>query len=252
VGAGAERRGGECEVPLEIFQSRAFQRWYAAQRAAGNVLEGAHVEWVLRVVDRRYLFYWALHVRMWIAAEARHKRNEIVLARPDTAQVVLYHRDSSGEPVFALIREFRSAAATRDGVVHEHCGGSSFEAEAAGSDDQRAVAIAELAEEVGLRVDAARLRPLGARQLAPTMSSHRAHAFAVELDAAELARLRAQAAAGEVHGADAGERTTLELWTLDELMADDRVDWGTLGMAVAALRGPGVHGPGVHGPGGND
>ncbi|HEX4418748.1 MAG TPA: nucleoside 2-deoxyribosyltransferase domain-containing protein [Kofleriaceae bacterium] len=238
LGAGAERRGGECEVPLEIFQSRAFQRWYAAQRAAGNTLEGAHVEWVLRVVDRRFLMYWALHVRIHVAAEGRIKKNEVVLARPDTAQVVLYHRDPrDGQATFALIREFRSAAATRDGLVHEHCGGSSFEAEAAaaGADDPRAIAVAELAEEVGLRVDAARLRPLGARQLAPTMSSHRAHAFAVELDATELAALRAQAASGAVHGADAGERTSLELWTLDELVRDERVDWGTLGMAVAAL-----------------
>jgi hypothetical protein len=241
LGAGAERRGGECQVPLAIFQSRAFQRWYAAQRAAGNTLEGAHVEWVLRVVDRRFLMYWALHVRIHVAAEGRIKKNEVVLARPDTAQVVLYHRDpDDGRATFALVREFRSAAATRDGVVHEHCGGSSFEAEAPGDGDvdPRAIAVAELAEEVGLRVDAARLRPLGARQLAPTMSSHRAHAFAVELDAAELAALRAQAAAGEVHGADDGERTSLELWTLDELMRDDRADWSTLGMAVAALAAP--------------
>lgn len=235
LGAGAERRDGECEVPLEIFQSRAFQRWYGAQRAVGNVLEGAHVEWVLRVVDRRFLFYWALHVRVRVVAEGRLKKNEIVLARPDTAQVVLYHRGADGTATFALIREFRSPAATRDGLVHEHCGGSSFEAEAAGEDDPRAVAIAELTEEVGLRVEASRLRPLGVRQLAPTMSSHRAHAFAVELEAAELAQLRAQAAAGEVRGADDGERTTVELWTLDQLMRDDRVDWGTLGMAVAAL-----------------
>jgi len=162
VGAGAERRGGECEVPLEIFQSRAFQRWYGAQRAVGNLLEGAQVEWVLRVVDRRYLFYWALHVRMWIAAEQRVKHNEVVLARPDTSQVVLVHRATQ---TFALIREFRSPAATRDGVVHEHCGGSSFEAETTGPDDPRAIAVAELAEEVGLHVDLARLRPLGARQL---------------------------------------------------------------------------------------
>ncbi|MCA9677894.1 MAG: hypothetical protein KC464_22915, partial [Myxococcales bacterium] len=233
LGDGAPRQGGECQVPLEIFTSRPFQRWYGAQRGAGNVLEGARVEWVLRVVERRFLLYWALHVQVRVAAEDRVKRNEVVLARPDTSQVVLYHRDPAdpARTTLALIREFRSAAATRDGFVHEHAGGSSFEAD---DDDPRALAVAEVAEEVGLRLDAARLRPLGVRQLAPTMSAHRAHAFAVELDAAELAALRADA--GTVHGADGGERTTVELWTLAELYADDRVDWSTLGMALAALR----------------
>jgi 8-oxo-dGTP pyrophosphatase MutT (NUDIX family) len=235
LGDGADRRGGECQVPLDIFRTRSFQRWYGAQRAAGNVLEGARVEWVLRVVSRRFLLYWALHVRIRVAAEGRVKTNEIVLARPDTAQVVLYRRDPDdpSRSTLALVREFRSAGATGDGFVHEHCGGSSFEAEAAGDDDPRAVALSELAEEVGLRLDAARLRPIGARQLAPTMSAHRAHVFAVELDDAELATLRAQA--GVVHGADAGERTTVELWTLAELLRDDRADWSTLGMAIAAL-----------------
>jgi hypothetical protein len=235
LGEGAERHAGECEVPLEIFRAPSFQRWYGAQRAAGNTLEGARVEWVLRVVDRRFLLYWALDVRIRVTAEDRIKQNEIVLSRPDTSQVVLYRRDPGelGRSTFALIREFRSAASTRDGFVHEHCGGSSFEAAEAGDDDPRAIALAELAEEVGLRIDAARLRPIGARQLAPAMSAHRAHAFAVELEAAELAALRDQA--GQVHGADAGERTTVELWTLAELLADERADWSTVGMAIAAL-----------------
>ncbi len=233
LGDGAARTGGECDVPLEIFRSPAFQRWYGAQQAAGNVLEGAHVEWVLHVVPpRRYLFYWALHVRIHVTAEGRVKQNEIVLARPDVAHVVLYRRDPVDlhRSTLVLVREFRSAASSRDGLVHEHPGGSSFDAD---PDDLIAVAIAEVGEEVGLRLDARRLRPLGGRQLAPTMSAHRAHGFAVELDDAELATLRA--GADQVRGADDGERTSLEFWTLGELLADDRVDWSTLGLAIAAL-----------------
>ena len=66
-----------------------------------------------------------------------------------------------------------------------------------------------------------------------TMSSHRAHAFGVALTAAELDALRA--AAGVVHGADAGERTTVEIWSVAELLAKPVVDWSTLGMIMAAL-----------------
>jgi len=76
--------------------------------------------------------------------------------------------------------------------------------------------------------------PVGTLVLAVTVAP------SVEAAGAQLDALRAQAAAGEVRGADAGERTVVELWTLDELVRDDRVDWSTLGMAVAALGAPGA------------
>src|SRR5262249_10955984 len=48
VGDGARRSGGECCVPAMIFNSPAFRSWYASQRAAGNELVYARVEYVLR------------------------------------------------------------------------------------------------------------------------------------------------------------------------------------------------------------
>ncbi len=232
LGPGARREGGEVMVPLHVFQTPSFQQWLSAQRGAGNALLGANVEWTFRVGPDRRLFYWALHVDVWVASEGRRKKNEVVLARPDLAAVVLYRRDAAdpGRSVIALVREFRSPGATSDGHVRENPGGTSLVPRL----DMMEVAIEEVHEEVGLRLDAARLRPLGVRQLAATMSSHRAHVFAAELDEEEVARLRAEA--GVVHGADAGERTTVEVWSWSELLRrDGAVDWSTLGMIAQAL-----------------
>jgi hypothetical protein len=51
----------------------------------------------------------------------------------------------------------------------------------------------EVAEEAGLSLPLERLRPLGARQIAPTLLAHKAPAFLVELEAGELDELRASA-----------------------------------------------------------
>jgi ADP-ribose pyrophosphatase YjhB (NUDIX family) len=234
LGEGAARQGGECQVPLHIFQSDAFQRWNAALRQAGNVLEGARLEWSVRVSpEKDFLFYWALHVDVRVTAEGRHKRNEIVLARPDIATVVLYRKDPQDlrQTRVALVREFRSPVSNVDGYVHECPGGSSYK----GERDMAKVALEEVHEEVGLVLAPERLRPLGHRQLMATMSSHHAHVFAAELTLAELEWLEAQA--GVVHGESATERTTIELWTLEQLLARDVVDWSTLGMVASAILG---------------
>ncbi|MFO0749490.1 MAG: nucleoside 2-deoxyribosyltransferase domain-containing protein [Myxococcota bacterium] len=232
VGEGAPRHGGACQVPLHIYRTPSFQAWLGAQQAAGNTLLGARVEWALRVgPERQHLFYWALHVDVHVAAEGRRKKNEVVLARPDVAAVVLVRRDraSPGRSEVALVREFRSPAVTADGFVHENPSGSTFD----GGDDMRVVARDELREEAGLSLPLERLVPVAVRQLSATMSAHRAHVFAVELDAAEMDRLRASV--GSVLGADDGERTTLEIWTVDELFARAPVDWSTLGMIASVV-----------------
>ncbi|WP_437854496.1 nucleoside 2-deoxyribosyltransferase domain-containing protein [Sorangium sp. So ce363] len=230
VGAGAARRQGECQVPADIFRTPAFQAWYGAQQAAGNTLTGATVKWVFRVGARQQILYYALLVDIVVAAEKRHKKNEVVLARPDVGAVVLHHRGARPRDTrVALIREFRSPAATADGYVRECPGGSSFEV----TDDMRRVALDEVREEVGLQLDASRVRVVGTRQLAATTSSHRAHVVSAELTAPELDVLCAAAEA--VHGADADERTTVEIWTLDDLLQKPAVDWSTLGMIMAAL-----------------
>jgi hypothetical protein len=232
IGDGVDRRDGECTVPAAIFRSTAFQAWYTAQRGAGNTLRGARVGWTLRTGPRRdWLFLWALHVDVWVASESRAKRHEVILGRPDTSQVVLIRRAPhplDGEVV--LVREFRSAARTRDGFVHETPGGSSFD----GVVDPLELAVEEVGEEVGLTLPPSRFLSIGNRQLAATLLSHQAHLFAVELSDDELALLRRDADTRAVKGAGDGELTTLELRRIGDLLSDSDVDWSTLGMILAA------------------
>lgn len=224
LGTGAARADGERDIPLNVWRTRAFADWYAAQRAAGNTLLGGRIVWVWRHGGQAWL--WAAHVRVAIAAEAgRVKDNEVVLGRPDVAAVVLYRR---AEPVAAstvvLVREFRSAARTEDGFVHEVPGGSGYTAEDG---------CAEVGQETGLVLAPERLRPHGSRQLAATLAAHHAHVWSAELTEAELARLRDVPGPHGVAGD--GERTEVEITTYGELLRDGRVDWSTLGMLAAVL-----------------
>jgi 8-oxo-dGTP pyrophosphatase MutT (NUDIX family) len=226
VGAGAFRRGGEREIPLLVWRTASFQRWYSAQRDAGNTLLGARLVWTFRVGPaRNVVLYWALHVQVHVAAEDRVKANEVVISRPDISAVALYRRGAGlDDTEVVLVREFRSPASTPDGFVYELPGGSG--PADAGPRDQ---AIAEVEEETGLVIDPHRLREHGSRQLAATVSAHHAHLYSVELTGEELDRLRA--AEGTAFGVTGdGERTFVEITTFGQIHDQRLVDWATLGM----------------------
>ncbi|MBL8973886.1 MAG: hypothetical protein JNK56_25065 [Myxococcales bacterium] len=233
IGVGAERRGGERGVPLHVWRTATFQAWYAAQRGAGHRLDGARLEWLCRSgPGRRWLFLWALRVNVHIPEEGRNKTSEVVIGRPDVSAVLLYRADP--DPLrtrVVLVREFRSAARNTSGMVLELPSGSSF-------DDTLGplqVAAEEVHEETGLRVAAERLRPVAARQVAATLLGHHAHVYALELSEEEMAWLERQR--GEVRGAGPSERTYVEVRRLGELLVGDELDWSTLGMILAGLRG---------------
>ncbi|MDL4821283.1 hypothetical protein [Actinomadura opuntiae] len=226
---------GEHGVPVEIWRTPSFQRWYTAQRNAGNALLGVRPVWTAAVPNEPgAVFFWALHVRMRVADEGRVKDNEVVISRPDVSVVALYRPGPSlDETVVVLVREFRSPASTPDGYVHELPGGSS---PAAGTEATRplAQAVDEVAEETGLRVDPSRFRAHGSRQVAATVSAHHAHLFSVEITDDELAWLRARR--DRPHGVEAdSERTWVEIATYGEIRAARLVDWATLGMLAEAL-----------------
>jgi 8-oxo-dGTP pyrophosphatase MutT (NUDIX family) len=232
---GSSRSAGERDVPLLIWRTPSFQSWYGAQRGAGNRLDGARMVWTFRVGARREtVFLWALHVNMWVAAEERHKTNEVVLARPDISTVVMHGDRSKGDDCeVVLVREFRAPAATADGYVHELPGGSSFQT----VQTPETVAVEEVEEETGLVIEAARLRPHGSRQLAATLSAHKAYVFSVALTDSEIEQLRSTT--GMARGsADDSERTYTELTTIKALRETDTVDWTTLGIVLDVLGDP--------------
>ncbi|MFC3492533.1 nucleoside 2-deoxyribosyltransferase domain-containing protein [Glycomyces rhizosphaerae] len=232
VDAGSRRAGGERSVPLLVWRTDSFQSWYGAQRAAGNRLVGARVEWTFRVgPGREAVHYWAAQVQVHVAAEDRVKSNEVVISRPDTAQVLLYRPGPSPEAtIVVLVREFRSPASTADGFVHELPGGSGDEPDVA------VQALEEVREETGLRLGIDRMRFVGARQVAATVSAHRSHLFAAELTADELDWLRAHQ--GTANGVGETERTWVEITTFGDMLDGALVDWSTLGMVARALNRP--------------
>lgn len=236
----AKREGGECQVPFHVWQTESFQAWLRAQKTAGNRLDEAKLVWsfhLTKTVPVRVIF-WAMHVKVWVEAEKRHKSNEVVISRPDISTVVLYKRDSRAwDSEVALVREFRSTVRNKDGFVLEAAGGSSPQV----GQNPYEVAVEEVHEETGLQITADRVIALEDRQIVATVSGHHAHLFSVALTDEEMAWLKARK--GVVNGADegegeTGERTYVEVFKLRELLATNTVDWSMMGMIFRAVLGP--------------
>jgi hypothetical protein len=232
VDTGAKRTLGEREVPLYIWKTPSFQQWYENLQNAGNTLTHARVVWTFRVgPGRQFVFFWALHVDVYIAGEARHKTNEVVLARPDISTIVMYQRAAvlDDSPV-VLIQEYRSPVSNAEGYVNEVPGGSSFKP--GGSPLQ--LAADEAHEESGLSIDSSRFKAHEARQMVATMSAHKAHLFSVEVTDDELEQVRRSA--GVAFGvAQDTERTFVSVTTLGEIRRANTMDWSMLGMILQVL-----------------
>lgn len=234
LGSGADRYNGERFVPLHIWRTDSFQRWYKAQQSAGNILEQAKVEWTHRLgADRDIVFFWALEVVMHVPSEHRNKR-EIVISRPDISTVVAYRRGRSiDQTEIVLVREFRPSASNPTGFIWEAPGGSSFKPNVS----PEALAAEEWLEETGMRIASDRFVRHQFRQLAATTSAHQACLFSVELTEHEIKALKADK--GNRHGNyKDGEDTYVEVLTLGEIRAGHFVDWSTLGMIMHVLLHP--------------
>lgn len=236
IGEGASRSGGERDIPIQIWRMPSFQSWYQAQEAVGNRLEVAEVEWVrFGGPQKKFIVAFAIHVDLYVAEEKRHKSNETVIFRSDISSVIMYKRAANlMDTKIVLVREFRSPAATADGFIWELPSGSSFKQ----NRNQLEVAAEEVKEETGLEIDWRRLKAHGARQLAGTLSAHKAHVFSLELTDEELGWLENQA--GIAHGAgdegETGERTYVVVRTLKEVMSDHLADWTTIGIILSVVR----------------
>lgn len=225
VGEGAERSDGEREVPLYIWNTDSFQSWYKAQTGAGNRLDHARLEYNFRPRYKDFVWLWILRVDVYVASEERNKTNELVIARTDICSVVLYHEDD-----VVLIREFRSPAATEDGFIVELPGGSSPK----NDEDPEDTAAHEVQEETGFYLDSDRLKYHGARQLAGTFSAHKSHLFSAHLTQKEMEWFKSQK--GIVHGnVEDSERTFIEIYSVGELIKENKTDWSTLGMILSVL-----------------
>lgn len=236
------RRGGERSVPLSLWRSPSFQRWYQSLRRAGHRLEELQVEWTFRSRGvGRPPFLWAVRPRVRIAGEGREYSVEAVIGRPDVSSVVLYkpqpHKGGGrGDTLVVLVREFRAAGRGESGSVRLLPGGSAQRASERET-DPTTTAVQEVLEETGLRLLPNQLEPvpLGSRQVASTLSSHVANLFRAELTAEQLVYLRDIERSKQPLGSGPSERCYLEIRSLTEAAASPDLDWGQLGMLHAAL-----------------
>jgi len=227
LGEGAERQGGETHVPLYLWNLPHFQNWLLAQKKVGNSLDDVYsIELKFFVGPKRkpFLLYWGMHVNLFVAAEQRHKSNELVLSRPDIQHIVVYHWPSGkslDEVEIVLIQEFRSTTTTQDGFIREIPGGSSD-------------AVTEFKEEVGISLEPHRLIEIDSRQLSGTTTAHKAHVFAVHLTAFEMEQIKKQQ--GHSYGNSAETEVTYpEVYTVKELLKKPHTDWSNLGMILTVL-----------------
>ena len=110
------------------------------------------------------------------------------------------------------------------GFVFELPGGSSARPDV----DPLTVARDELAEETGLQLALERFRLLRQQQIAATMVANHAFLFVVRLEPAEMDMLAARQ--GDIYGNRAEtEHTSLYVFTRQQLMEDQWVDYATLG-----------------------
>jgi ADP-ribose pyrophosphatase YjhB (NUDIX family) len=239
LGSGAERRGGERFVPLDVWQSQQFQAWYRELVDAGNRLDHARVLWTFYIPQAGdFLFCYALQVKVWVAEERRHKTNEFILSRPDISCICAYAPDERThnwlDTKVVLVKEFRSPARTPDGFLHDLPGGSGSRPNAA-----LQVASEELAKETGLELPAERFHFVTARQMAATFGTHKAHVFSVKLTHDEMARMEERSADRTVFGVTAEtERTYVEVRTLREILNDSLLDHASVGIITQACLGP--------------
>jgi 8-oxo-dGTP pyrophosphatase MutT (NUDIX family)/nucleoside 2-deoxyribosyltransferase len=236
IGDGAFRSDGERDIPLHIWRMRAFQNWYKSQKMAGNRLDGAKIEWISRVRNKpEILFAFAMRPDIYVTSEHRNKFNDPVISRLDISSVVLYKKDRDDifNSKIVMIKEFRSSASTEDGFIWELPGGSSGHIT-----DPLEIAVEEVREEVGIEIDKRRLKYVGSRQLAGTLSSHKSHTYSAELTDNEFAWLKTQK--DIPHGSDyphnqTGERAYTEILTLRNICGNNLLDWSNIGMIFSAL-----------------
>ena len=230
LGSGDLRRGDASAIPVAVWQDRGFQQWYRAQLDAGNRLADLRVRWqFLFSALTAAILLGFFTPRSYVSAERRHKRGEIIITRPDIAAVLAYHRGPTlGQTQVVLVREFRSSAATKDGMVHELPGGSSF-----CQMTPIEVAASELREETGLGFSIDRFVTHEARQCLATMLTHRGDLFSIELNDTEIAEFVRHE--GREFGANDSERTFVEVRSVKEILGSDDVDWTHIGMILSVL-----------------
>ncbi len=222
---------GELDIPMDIWNSQHFIKWYKKLKEAGNHIDGANLLWSFYVGPN--LFAFVLKVNIYVTAEKRNKTNEFIISRPDISTIIAYYPNKEiMDTEIVLIKEFRSTSRTNDGFIRDVPGGSCWKEE-----NPKKTIIDELKEETGLKIkDLKRIKIIGSRQINAAFSTHCANVFSIELTKEEMKFFYKQEREKTMNGLiEDSEITYIEIHKLRELIESNIVDWGTLGMICATL-----------------
>lgn len=232
VGKGALRQNGECYVPLVVWNTDMFKKWYEDQVAVGNVLEFAKLNYIFKMPKAKKVFLWILYVKVFIKDENRYKENEFVVSRTDISSVVMYRKDSNDilNSDVILVEEFRSPVRNEKCKVLEVPGGSSI----ADNVDPLETIVEEIKEETGLSFDKNRIVFEQDRQLMATLSSHKCYLYSIEITDEELSNIIELE--GTVNGVEGeSERTYLRIAKIRDLIDNNLLDWSNIGYILYVL-----------------
>lgn len=228
----APRVDGERMIPQEIWLLDQFQTWYKQLKDNGNWISDARVLNTYRIPSNNKIFAFSLWVNIFIRNENRYKNNEFIFSRPDISSCVMYYpNENLMDTEIVLVSEFRSPVNNSKGLVYEIPGGSSVKP----GEDPMDVVIEELKEETGIGgMNLAKLQYVGARQLAATILTHKCHLYAYSLSDAEYINVKDNV--GKIFGNEAdSERTELHIFTLQEVIDNNYIDWSNIGQIMTVL-----------------
>lgn len=226
------RKDGERFIPQEIWVLDQFQDWYKQLKDNGNWLSDAKVLNTYRIPSNNKIFAYTLWVNIFIRNENRYKNNEFIFSRPDISSCVLYYPNVNlMETEIVLVSEFRSPVNNSEGKVYELPGGSSVKP---GVDPKERI-IEELEEETGFNPNIEKLVFLGERQLAATMLTHKSFLYCYELSDVEYNAVKNNV--GKIFGKiEDTERTELHIFTIDEILDKNYIDWNNLGQIFKTIK----------------
>lgn len=227
---GAERKDGEINVPLQIWNTLSFQNWLKKQ----NELENKLIDFELgQVIYSKSgdIFYFSAKVNVYVKKEDRYKSNESIFSRIDVSSVVPYYVEPDGETYIILAKEFRSPVINKTGFAWDLPSGSSFNKKL----DNKEIAKAELHEELGLDVENDRLIFVSENQINASFTTHKNFIYKVKLTKKEFDNFnKNEGKISSLDGGKSGEINYIKIIKLNEIKKFP-LDTNTIGAIFLAL-----------------
>lgn len=228
-----QRVGAECKIPANIWVKDEFRSWYYLHvMKSKNKLADAKLLWSFYPNNGRFLFCYAIWVKVWIEPEQRYKENEFIFGRPDISSVMLYRtKKDIMDSEILFVEEFRSPIRSEYGKVVELPGGSTPKDGMSYYD----LAAEELHEETGIQFDPTRFEYHCSRQIAATLSIHKSYLLSYEIkDDDQWNVIRKKE--GEINGNEQdSERCEITFMTFRDALSNEKLDWSMIGMIAQVL-----------------